>query len=261
MPAPIDVTAFVEDTVETDTHVKLPLGLFHRESGRWFKYADIREMTGRDEEAMSDPHTKKNGGKILTMLLASCTTHIGPFPVTQEIMRSLTFGDRDLLLMKIRQLGFGNEVKFDCVCPKCEAKIVVKADLSHVDILHGEETPALDFKVTLVKGIQFQGETYKDAVVTFPTGADMEFLGQKELRDNEGKANTAMLTRNIKSVGALTDLSPAIIQDMASVDRRLLNDAIMERMPRPDFGVTVLCSMCDHEFKEALSPVNFFSPK
>jgi len=253
---------YVEDTNETGTHVKLPLGYYDKETDTWYRYADIREMTGRDEERMSDPKNKRNGGKILTALLASCVTSIGPIKVvTEEMIRQLTIGDRDLLLLRIRQLSFGNSVSMTLTCPSCKARLNLDVDLNDIEVNYSTEgEEAREFNATLPRGIVVEGNRYKDAVLRLPNGVDLEFIAQDKFRQNQGLMTTAIIFRNIVKIGSKDTFTMEDIKDLTTVDREYISTQVQNHMYRPDLAVDVTCSSCGEVTKSSLDVQDFLSP-
>jgi len=76
-------------------------------SGEHHRDGCLRPLTGADEDWLHSlaPSTRHAG--VVTELLARCVVRIGPYPTTVESMRDLSVGDRDYLLVKLREATFG----------------------------------------------------------------------------------------------------------------------------------------------------------
>jgi hypothetical protein len=254
--------ALVEDTNQTETHVKLPLGYQDRE-GNWHRYADIREMTGRDEEALADPRNRNNAAKAMTKFLASCVTKIGSIsPVTEEIIRDMSIGDRDFLMVKIRQLSFGNKVKIDSTCPNCSAKLGLTVNLDELEIknpIGEDEEPTLTHTISLPKGVEIEGRLYKEAVIRTLTGADLEFVLQDKYRQNPVLMVSATILKNLVSIGPKRTFTMEDVRNLSSADRRAIGEQAGKKMPALDMEVHITCSVCNHEFSTTMDAKDFFS--
>ena len=84
-------------------------GGYRDRAGMVHKTVVIQEMTGVDEENISNPNIAKNGGKIITALLANCVKMIGKYKVTPEMIQSLVTGDRDFLMVQLRIVTIGKD--------------------------------------------------------------------------------------------------------------------------------------------------------
>jgi hypothetical protein len=79
--------------------VKLLAGLYNSFTGELTDTAEVRELTGADEEAIAKI---TDYGRSLLAILERGTVKIGDKPATKEVLDKLLAGDRDYLLMKIR---------------------------------------------------------------------------------------------------------------------------------------------------------------
>ena len=70
-----------------DTSVTLPAGAVI--DGKVYTTAEVRELTGEDEEALAKARMTGNGAKFVSVLLQRGTVSIGPKPSTSEIFQDL----------------------------------------------------------------------------------------------------------------------------------------------------------------------------
>ena len=85
----------------------LPAGYLDA-SGDQHRQAELRALTGREEEILtqSDPVS----AVLVTEVLSRCVKRIGSIePVSPSIIRELLVGDRQYLLLMLRQLTFGGQ--------------------------------------------------------------------------------------------------------------------------------------------------------
>jgi len=91
-----------EQAVRRQYEVTLPIGYTDGE-GTVHRQVVLRKMTGREEAILADRKLQRNGGKLVTELLASCIIRFGELesngrgPVT-----SLYSADRNYLLLRLR---------------------------------------------------------------------------------------------------------------------------------------------------------------
>ena len=98
----------------SSNEVALPGG-FISPGGALAKYAEVRELNGADEEAIS-----KSGsiGRALNTILQKGLVSIGGEDVKKDDIDDLLAADRDSILLGIRRVTFGETVEYGAVCPK-----------------------------------------------------------------------------------------------------------------------------------------------
>ena len=99
----------------SDTTVDLPGGYISQD-GTVVKTAEVRELNGSDEEAISKAGSK---AKALGVLLQRGLVKVGTEDATKEMLDSLLSGDRDAILIGIRKVTFGDELKAMVHCYSC----------------------------------------------------------------------------------------------------------------------------------------------
>jgi hypothetical protein len=127
------------------------------------KEITIREMTGADEEAVAKPEVRGNSGKVITTLLSNCVLRIGGLekgrmsPAKwEDIIRKLYIGDRDYILLKIRELTYGNEMSVDTRCPFCKSNLKLDFFLEEIEIRPVDGDPGV-ITLELPKGYNANG--------------------------------------------------------------------------------------------------------
>lgn len=242
--------------------VTLPVG-YHQEDGTVLKTVTLRKMTGREEAILADPRLRHSAGAMITALLASCVVSIdGLDKVTPDVIRALTSGDRNYLLLELRRLTFGDAIETQYRCPHCDNKTLLVDDLSTIEVRpvngHGHEIP-----VTLQDGYRAPDEEwYHELVFRLPTGEDEEAAtGRRDA--NQSRQRDALLARCLVSVGALEPrriraLGVRILADLSMADRRLIQRALDAAAPGPDLIRDVVCDHCGESFQAALDMTHFF---
>ena len=220
--------------IPSDTLVNLPGG-FITETGEVIKTVEVRELTGKDEEAISKATTV---GRLLNTVLSRGTVKVGDKPATEEILNTMLAGDREAVLIGIHQATFGNPVEVNGYCRGCDGPKTVAVDLTADLEMKTLSDPVADrtFKV--------QGRKDEYTVI-LPNG-----IAQKELQGNLDKTvaelSTLLLQNTITEINGDVVYSKNTIQNMGVVDRRKVSEEIMKRNPGPVFeDLEVTCPDCE----------------
>lgn len=104
--------------------VELQRGLMDPSSGLWQTTAEVRELTGEDEEFLASLESDKTMtySKYMNTLVARATSRIGNIQVnnSQSIVQELVSTDRDILFLGIVRATYGPEKTFNRLCEFCE---------------------------------------------------------------------------------------------------------------------------------------------
>ena len=232
-----------EITAPSDTTVDLPGG-FITATGEIIRTAEVRELTGKDEEIISKT---TNIGKALMTILQRGTVKIGTEKADEKMLDQLLIGDRDALLLGILKLTFGNKVKIP-VFSNGEEKLV-EVDIT-VDIKNKILTDPLNDRVFTVKGKNHQ------FTVRLPDG-----IVQRKMIDNMDKTSAELSTIVLEGTVTQIDSSPvysaAQVQALSVSDRRTIIDEINKRAPGPQFEDVVVTD--PDTGSEVLVPINLGS--
>lgn len=248
-----------------ETEVTLPIGLVDEE-GHTHRSAVLRKMTGREEAILADKRNQRNGGRLVTELLASCLVRLGDLPrsgaATVERMYS---ADRNFLLLKLRTLTFGPELQATYSCPTCGESISLTEDLEElpVRLLAEGESPD-EIVVQLEDGYTDKdGQVHTALTLRLPRGDD-ESAVAPQMRQNPSLGKNALLSRCLRTLGdlprhRLEALGPKILADLTMTDRRLIDRAINQAAPGVDLLREIACGACGGTFKTTLDMTNFLA--
>jgi hypothetical protein len=196
--------------------------------------AEVRELTGADEEAIAKA---RNGGigKFISTLLASGTVSVGDEKSGPGLLNNLLLGDRDMLLLEIRRATYGDEIVWDMYsCPHCGEEFRLSVTLDEIPIRRLDDPAQRVFEVELRKG--------RKAFVRLPIGADQEAILAIVDRATDSEQNTLLLSRVLISVveadgseNAVTG-NPDFARSMGILDRQRILDTIEEKQPGPQYN-------------------------
>lgn len=241
---------------------ELPCG-FVSEEGGFFPYLEVREMTGAEEDILSDRRKVKNGSAI-NQLLASCCKLLADqdgnakLDITEEMARAMTQGDRMAALLWVRKVSYGDKYVFTLKCSNdsCSKKNTFELLLSTLDLVKMKEPLKRVYDVSLPSS--------KDTV-TFKISTGVEEQKMERMREqNSGKEATINLAARLVSVNGKTVNPIEYLVALTVTDRDAYRKAveaveggIKTRIEGPDFE----CRSCGQDLSTDL-PIqeSFFSP-
>jgi len=244
---------------------ELPIGV-HDDEGRLHRHGTLRKMTGRDEAILADPQNQRNGGKLVTELLASCVVSLGELDsVGPALVSDMYSADRNYLLLQLRGATFGHELQATYKCPSCGHSHETTEDLETLPVRRiGEDESAGEIRIRLEDGyIDAQGVAHHAMVMRLPTGAD-ESAVAPQMRKNASLGKNALLARCMKSLGdvpqhRLNAIGPKLLAELTMTDRRLIDRAMNSAAPGVDLIRSIECPACGHEFKASLDLSHFLA--
>lgn len=220
-------------------------GIYDPKKEVWHTDAEVRELTGEDEEYLAALENKKGllYSEYMNALLSRAVTRIGTINVNamngKQLVNQLMLGDRDLLYMAVVKATYGETRLINIVCSKCEVK-------NDVEIMLDEDFPVTypDFDVR--EGLKV--ETSKGVVtLRLPTGEDT-VIAQKEA-DNDAALNTVMLSRCAMWPEGEAPESPMKWARSLNIgDRKKLINTLLEVEVGPKMGeVDTQCASCGED--------------
>lgn len=231
-----------EITSPSDATVELPGG-YITATGEVLRTAEVRELTGKDEEVISKTD---NLGKALMTILNRGTVKIGQLNADEKMLDELLIGDRDALLLGILKSTFGSSIEVKAYCQGCADYKSVAIDIDK-DIITKKLDDPIDGRTFVVKGKK------SEYIVKLPNGNV-----QKEMINNMDKTSaelsTIILEGTLIRINDMPVYNKSQVQGLSVLDRRTLIEELSSRAPGPQFtDVTVKCPDCEGE---VLVPIN-----
>ena len=228
-----------------DTTVELPGGLHDPFEGT-ITTAEVRELTGADEEAISKI---TDTGKSLLAIIERATVKLGDKPATKETLDALLAGDREMILIAIRKVTFGPEFDLGPNCPLCGEEQTFTVDLDkdiEIKTLKDEDREfTVDCKVGKVN-------------LRLPNG-----VAQKALVNAAEKTAAELDTIHLKSciisINGMPIYDVQQVRNLSIKDRRELLTAISDRNPGPQLSAVIkTCQSCNQEVPLPISLADLF---
>lgn len=238
----------------------LPGGFF--QNGDCLREVKLRLPTGWVEEQLANPSKVRCLAEAITTLLTHGIERIGPITdITPEIVRSLLVGDRDYLVLKLRQITNGNNVEATLVCPnpQCGEKIDIDFELNHIPVKHGKISSQV-FTMSLEQQKAFKDdERDKDWKIEFrlPNGGDQEGLALLTVHD-ESKAVHKVLTQCIQRIDGSKDIDESKIGKLSIAERRKIEKTMADLAPQVDMEFEAACPECEQVFSFPFNLSQFF---
>lgn len=215
--------------------------------------ATIREMTGREEDILSNEQAAKKG-KSTEMVLQNVILQLnGEKPTDSDIADMYTI-DREAAMIVMRKLSYGNVVESEIVCDSCKKSFSVSVDLDNLEYIQPPEDGNFDTQIRLSDG---------ETIVTLKaiTGNDERKLFQS-LQEGKDLISSVLLA-NIKDVSGIkrVEIRPWL-QNLRVRDRSILRKAVENKRMgyKTDFRCT--CPNCNAENRASVTQISgFFFPQ
>ena len=238
--------AKIQTRAPSESEVDLPGGYIDLEN-KLHTTAEVRELTGADEEAVAKAGSS---GKALNVLLARGLAKLGNREATADDLDMLLAGDRDAILLGIRRVTFGTTSTLRVRCQSCSDEHDTTIDLV-------EDVPVKRLKDPSER--QWTMETkLGPVVVALPNG-----ITQKKLMENYDKTsaeiNTLLLSGCIVSLNGAPSVGAGTALSLGMADRTRIIDEIINRNPGPRLGeVKKACKACGEDIRLPLSLLDLF---
>lgn len=235
-----------------DPVVTLPVGLLDHAAHGTVRTAEVRELTGFDEEDLARI-SRDTPWRYQQAIVAAGVKSFGPGDKrTTDVVGDLTMGDLNFLTMMVRVATFGKDIDYDIVCPKCKSQQAVTFYLP--DDVPTLDAPAPESRVTLRSGavatvipptVTAQAKVLEAALQRKATDAESNtiLLGETVLHINDGRV--WMGEESARALGIK--------------DRILLLETILGAQGGPDLSnVPVDCGACGHTLNVAIDLTDLF---
>ena len=237
------------DPRHTARWLVLPLG-WHDGNGRAHRDVRVRELTGADEEALFD-QGQGSGAQKVSAFLARVIERIDgvDVPIDSGLTASLSLGDRDYLLLRLRQFELGDAVHQLARCPACAGKVDVDLLISELP-LRAAPTAAAQFEVRLPDA---------SLQLRWPNGADQAAIEVLALA-NPAAANTRLFSRIVLDIDGRGAPSEDAVRAWPLARRQALAAWLEHRLPGPDLYLDLGCPHCLADMSYAFDLHGFFLP-
>jgi hypothetical protein len=229
--------------------LSLPGGLLDP-SGQCHRRGWLRPLTGADEDWLYSLAPSTRQAEVITALLERCVTRIGPYPITADTIRDLSVGDRDYLVLKLREATFGPKLSRVLTCPHPGCGARMDLDLL-VDDFAIDEQPALPshrLRVDAEDGVAVELE------FRVPRGREQELIAAQPTTSLE--VNRERLLGCCVIRAAMDGGRELSFDALSSGVKQALADAIEAAAPGVELDLELVCPDCSQPFDFALDPAS-----
>ncbi|HLQ51100.1 MAG TPA: hypothetical protein VK129_06345 [Terriglobales bacterium] len=221
------------ESVEINLPGGVPVG------DEWCRSAWLRPVTGHEEEFLLQEGRLLPAAMRVTHLITRCLRRLGPVePVGAEMVRRLSVGDREALLLHLRHLTLGGRISCLLVCPQCGKKMDM--DLQIHELLVPPYAHAQRLHETEIS----DPENRYRVVFRVPSGEDQEAAAALAAESVDSAAEL-LLRRCIERVIAadgkeISDLPEVILQELPK--------KMAELDPQAEVLLDLTCPECNAGF-------------
>jgi len=218
-------------------------------------------LSGREEELLADRKDPASAA-LVTAILNRCVRRIGTIsPISEEVARKLLVADRQYLLLKLREVTFGEQVlaTIPCPWPNCGKQVDIDFSMNDIPVRESKEKGPT-YKMTLSPEAAFlgdHGEVYNEITFRLPNGGDQEVISPL-IFENEAMALTLLLERCIQDIGPLKNPGDEIISKLSPMARMEIEKRMKEVAPKVELTMGASCPECGREFSVPFDLQEFF---
>jgi len=219
-------------------------GIVHQE-------VQLTPLTGKEEELLTQNHSQESAS-LVTSVLSRCVQRLGSIhPVSEDMTRSMLIADRQYLLLKLREMTFGDRVQasISCPWPDCREKVDFNFSIKDIPIKESLDKGPF-YKMELSPQAAFKSENHEDyrkIVFRLPNGGDQESLSPL-LAENEALALSMLLERCIKGIGPVENPDEEMIRKLTPLARMEIEKHMAAEAPNVELDMEADCPECGREF-------------
>jgi hypothetical protein len=228
--------------------------VFHQE-------VELVPLSGREEELLADMAIP-GSASLVTTVLSRCIRRIGTIsPVSPEVARNLLVADRQYLLLKLREMTFGDQVLATIFCPwpDCGKRVDIDFSLKNIPVRESTNKGPI-YKMELSAEASFKdahSTEYREIFFRLPCGGDQEMISPL-LSENEAKALTILLGRCIVGIGPLRSPGEEFTRGLSPLARMEIEREMEAVAPKVEMTMGASCPECGREFAVPFDLQDFF---
>jgi hypothetical protein len=231
-------------------------GGYVAEDGSVHREAELSPVTGREEDLLGGVQAHTCAASVVTSMLSRCLKRIGSLtPVSHSLVSGLLTGDRDYLMLRLREMTFGPKVEavWKCANPDCGKRMDVAFSLEELEFERRAVSERF-FSCRIPSGHEDEGQ-----IVEFrlPTGADQEALAPV-VRVDEAGAVSQFLARCLRRVGECGQPSEDFINELPDAMRGRIIAEIERCAPQVEIELDLSCPECRTSFSVEFDFTAFF---
>jgi hypothetical protein len=231
------------------------------ERGTLQREVELAPLSGREEELMVDQGFVGRTA-LVNIILSHCVRRLGSIsPVPSGLMRRLLVADRQYLLLKLREITFGDQVQATvrCAWADCGQKVDIDFSLQDIPVKESQVKGPL-YSMQLSPEAAFKGddgEGYRAITFRLPNGEDQEVLLPLVTGDEE-RAFARLLGRCIQRIGPWEHPGDALISRLSPQAQQEIERQMEDLAPKVELTMEAQCPECGRDFAMPFDPQEFF---
>jgi hypothetical protein len=230
--------------------------------GQRFTDAEVKELTGADEEAIARALASQDMARYVDTLVRVGTVRIGEISDRKELLKALDtllIGDRDLLIMQIRRSTFGDTMRLDIVCPFCDHEFQVDYSFADDVPLRGLNIEGAGDPMQRLFDIELPSSGSMASIRLMDGTAQKKVYTTDNLTKTAEELNTLMLAELLDNIDGKPVNGPSPVLKMTARDRKKLVEFVSEGQPGPQYlEVKQECPECIREFPLPITTRDMF---
>lgn len=212
---------------------------------------EMAPLGGREEELLAGNH-RRESASLVTTVLSCCLRRLGSIsPVSEEVVHNLLIADRQYLLLKLREVTFGDQIQTTVFCPwpDCSKRIDIDFSIEDIPIKESKgKGPTYEMELSSKAAfIDHDNKEYRNVIFRLPNGADQEAISHL-LSENEARALSMLLARCIQSIGPLKNPGNAHTSRLSPLARKEIESRMAKVAPHVELKLGANCPECEREF-------------
>jgi hypothetical protein len=181
--------------------------------------------------------------------------------LSEELARDLLVADRQYILLKLREVTFGEHVQTTILCPwpDCGKRVDIDFSINEIPIKEsGDKGPTYEMELSQEAALSYDhGERYRKIIFRLPNGRDQEAVSPL-LSGNEAAALTLLLRRCILGVDPVENPGEKLIDELSPLARMEIEKQMEAVAPGVELNMGALCPECGREFELPFDLQDFF---
>lgn len=218
-----------------------------------YNMIELDEIRGRHQNILVNPKAKTPFDyiqPILTDVIKDITdiqsnSVLSKVTTRDLVLHHLPIQDLQFILIKLREVSYGNDFMLDLECTHCKAMNAAKLDLSSLAVIPRkdkvEEDQAILPKAKLA--IKYKHMSLSNLLQMNFEDEDSQFM--KTLK-------TSIAAFRIASLGDKTNITSKDIEDLPALDLEYIEENAPD-LAEPDMKIEHTCKACDKDFESDIS--------
>ncbi len=233
-------------------------GGYVTEDGAAHYDVDLCAVTGEEEQYFAGVEADEPRAAVVTGLLTRCVKRIGALDrVGAATVKDLLVGDREYLVLKLREMTLGRNVSCVLRCPQraCGKPMDLSFDLAVVDFDCSPATQRFftaEFPVSAAPDAASVGVEFR-----LPTGGDQEAVAALCAAD-PAAAEDELLARCLRRIGERGPVDRSDVAKLPAGVRAAIEERMARLAPRAEIEIETRCPECRTPFETSFDATGFF---